>query len=275
MDVVLDLDLDFFVWPKIHYPHWKGRAPLRECPHVASAESVRTFLEQRCHLSKDSYVLGQEFRDHHHAFYEWRRWLLDGRLTAPFVVVHVDAHADLGVGSSAWKYLETELLGLPLAERAKPRRGKNGLNLANYLLFAIANRWVHELTYVYPTNPSPPSPVRQRNPAVPSIEDIAKELGGIDGYDDDQPPTNDVPACCFENEDWKTEKIQLKHYRPQDWPNRSKSIGLEPSVPFHWAAGREFQFKGFTHMVVSQSPRYTPESADALLPVIREYFRPE
>lgn len=46
------------------------------------------------------------------------------------------------------------------------------------------------------------------------------------------------------------------------------------SVPFQWVADREFQFKGFTHVVVAQFLRYTPESSDQLFPVFREYFRP-
>lgn len=46
----------------------------------------------------------------------------------------------------------------------------------------------------------------------------------------------------------------------------------EPVVPFNFPAQDEFDWtRGFDVVVVAQSPRFTPPSADPLLEVIRGY----
>jgi len=279
MDVVLDLDLDFFVWPTTHYPRWHGRMPETEYKHLARPDDVRAFLETRCYLDKSSRPIGREFKEHLQAFYTWREWLAKGILHPPFTVIHADAHADLGCGSPSWRYLETEFLGLPLTKRAKPRRGVNGLNSANYLLFAIANRWIRRLTYVYPQNPEVSRLDSTEASGPRPMEELVQALGHLVGGGENRPPTNDVPDCCFQNGDWRSKSFQLKHHSPQDWTRSlysnkpSTPLHVEPAVPFQWVVHEEFSFRGFTHIVVAQSPRYTPESADKLLSVIREHFQ--
>jgi hypothetical protein len=56
---------------------------------VATETEVRNFLEQRCHLTRNSKI--PEFTEHRDAFRVWRSWLEEGKLSAPFAVVHVDA----------------------------------------------------------------------------------------------------------------------------------------------------------------------------------------
>ena len=63
---------------------------------------------------------------------------MDGLLTPPFHVTHVDAHADLGLGDAGYVYLLTELLLEDPRDRWWPRTGTTGLNDANHLAFAIA-----------------------------------------------------------------------------------------------------------------------------------------
>jgi len=52
--------------------------------------------------------------DHDEAFFTWRPWLEDGSLVAPFAVVHVDAHADMGLGDAGYVSLMSELLASPV-----------------------------------------------------------------------------------------------------------------------------------------------------------------
>jgi hypothetical protein len=72
--------------------------------------------------------------------------------------------------------------------------------------------------------------------------------------------------------------VELRHYSPQQYRlNASlrelpEPIHTEPAVPLVCVAAHRFESNGFTHVVVSQSPQYTPKSADSLLPVIRQYF---
>jgi len=254
MHTVLDLDLDFFVWP---IAHWRedGRLPVEDCERLATSHEVRDFLERQCQLSKDAKIPGQEFIEHEDAFRVWGRWIRDGTLTSPFSVFHVDAHADLGMGDPGWVYLLTELLDLPLQSRVEPRFASNALNSSNFLAFAIANRWIHSLTYVYPTGPS--------------------SANGRTG----RICPDDLPWMHFRGNDWKTGLIELKHYRREDHmavvtgAPRPAPLHVEPPVPFNCTASNEFQFCGFTHFVVAQSPRYTPPAADDLLEIIREYIR--
>lgn len=244
MDCVLDLDLDFFVWPISTGRRRYKRLPQRECTHLASDGDVRHFLEERCHLNASvNKPIGHEVVEHDEAFRVFRRWLSECRLTQPFAIIHVDAHADLGAGvNQSFTYLDS-LLELPLDQRAYPQFGRNYLNDGNYLLGALANRWVSSLTYVYPAG------------------------GGS------KSTPSDLPHQCFLNGEYETGKIQLKGYGPGDWMRANpKPKHIEPCVPFFLKEGGGFEFSGFTHMLLAQSPRYTPKSADLLLAGIREYF---
>lgn len=255
MDIVLDLDLDFFVWPIANWPDGSGRLPDSECELLASDTEVRQFLEKNCHLARCAKISGQEFVEHEEAFCVWRRWLREGKLTASFDVIHVDAHADLGLGDSGWTYLVEEVLALPVAQRDKPQFGTNAINSSNYLTFAIANHWIRDLTYVFPTDRSSSS----RAEAKP----------------------NDLMRMHFRNCDPDTGLIELKQYRREDRSCVASSsshvtpLHSEPPVPFHLKADVNFKVSGVTHVVVAQSPKFTPISADRLLPIIREYFRPD
>jgi hypothetical protein len=262
MDTVLDLDLDFFVWPPFRREPIHERLPESECQSLMTAEEVCGYLEGPCHLSKQTRIPGQEFDEHQDAFHTWRRWLHEGKLSSPFCVIHVDGHADLGSAfRPACKYIETELLALPIAHRYAPRFGPDGLDSGSYLLGAIANHWISRLVYVYPTKHR-----LKRSKCAGGL--LAMDSPKLSEY---QPPVPDLVAWVFQNNDWRTGNIQLKHRGPDD-ARETDRIHAEPIVPFRLTEEIEFGFSGFTHMVVSRSPQYTPLSADDLLPTIREYF---
>ncbi len=157
---VLDIDLDFFlsdVCPLAEEgerPALTGREPWEEA-------RVRRFLEENCGLNEARPVPGRIFETHDRALDFWRDMMLEGRLSAPFRVTHVDAHSDLGVGQT--EYVLNALLALPPEKRADidALRREGHISEANYLLFALAFRWTDRLENV-------------RNPR--SLPDVPKEI---------------------------------------------------------------------------------------------------
>jgi hypothetical protein len=274
MNTVLDLDLDFLsgLLTPTHLTTTGCRAD--EVTYLAKEEDVRSFLEQRCHLSRSSPIPGKEVIEHEEAFRIWRSWIKEGKLRVPFAVIHVDAHADLGAGVNlTCCYIQTELLTVPLGERCEPRFGPTGLNSGNYLMGAIANRWIERLTYVFPTNRTLPDEAYSK--AAAHAEQYAKILALCNAGAAQQPPVGDLPAWCFRDGDWETGLIELKRIKPEDFLKYDPApVHVEPAVPFNLTPESEANFFGFTHIVVAQSPQYTPPLADSLLCVIREYYDP-
>jgi len=159
-----------------------------------------------------------------------------------------------------------------MTARCNPRFGEDALNCGNYLLGALANRWVHSLTYVYPTAPPRPEPEPPEDPRVARMEKIRRFLNPEIGHEE-PPPVRDVPHALLRNGDLKTGEIQLKGYKAEEYMKSNPlPFCVEPPVPLKLAAGGEFRFSGFRHIVLARSPQYTPRRADGLLPVIREYF---
>jgi UPF0489 domain len=248
---VLDLDLDFFVRPAAHFVSGSRRLSSTEYT-CATADEVEDFLERQCGLSKERPIPGRFCQDHDEAFDTWKDWIRTGRIEAPFDVAHVDAHADMGLGDPSWTYLLAEVLALPLDKRGNPRRGWDGLNSGSYLPFAIANRWLRSLTYVFPP-----------------------DTRAEDGY-----PT-DIHTVFFRNEDWKHGPIELPHFTHEQLDRLMMMTGdfpeplfWEPAVANSYVPAASFSMTGFTHMILAQSPGFTPETADALIPVIEQYFLP-
>jgi len=266
MHTILDLDLDVFSWPIVYWPQGDGRPS--DTDHViTTADDVRYFMEEQCSLVPSEKLLGQEFTNHDEAFFVWRRWICEGRLAPPFDIVHVDAHADMGMGDSGYMYLLSELLALPPGKRDDPRRGSDAMNLGNYLMFAVANRWINSLLYVFPWRQ--PWACNWKS----GFGEAAKAAGG-DGA------PGDLTVMHFRNGDWRTKLIELRHCtRETLWASVGRAvlqpvIKTEPTVPFDFIRIRDFHTTKFTHLVVSQSPKYAPPAADSLLPIIRNYFNP-
>jgi hypothetical protein len=112
MHKILDLDLDFFVWPAFDD---FGYGDVSKLPrpdrnsfmHVAAEAEVRDFLEVHCGLSTEHPLPGHEAQEHVDASTTWREWLTQGLLSEPFAVIHIDAHSDLGSGLGNNTYHQT------------------------------------------------------------------------------------------------------------------------------------------------------------------------
>ncbi len=162
---VLDLDMDFFLSDPCPLAPM-GERPDESCAEVWSDENVIRFLEDQCGLSAANPVPGAIFDTHDKALDFWAARLEDGSLAAPFEVVHVDTHSDLAFGPPGTNYVLNVVLSRLPSQRAQIGQYRAGTELdeANYLLFALAFRWIDHLSYV-------------RNPK--SHQDIPRQL--LDG----------------------------------------------------------------------------------------------
>lgn len=240
---ILDIDLDFFLnttrfWPSFGRPEDPTLRPW-------SPEAVQNFLEKQCGLRRDRPLPGLIVDEHHEVFFDWRIRIAQGLLVPPFEVVHLDAHADLGYGDASVPYVLTEVLGQPLKDRAFPRvGGREGLGPGNYLLFAIACRWIQALTYVY-------HPDRHA--------DLPQGIVHLNAH----------------KEGW----ITLSYYGPlppEVFGQRRtlQPLAVEPPVPYREVSGAVYANTDgpFDLLYVARSPLYTPAEADRLLDVFRVYL---
>lgn len=232
---VLDIDLDFFLADCCplaepgERPSLTGREPWTEARVVA-------FLEERCGLSAGAPAPGAVFETHDGALRFWQARLADGTLKAPFHVTHVDAHSDLGIGHPGPGYVLNGVLPQRLEKRADIPRydALRQLDEANYLLFALAFRWIASLDNV-------------RNPmSRPDIPRAILATGRTDAL--------------------RLTSFAARLMEPQNGP--------EPLIPFRvyddyhaFAADAPYDF-----VTLAISPRYAPREADALVPVIARYL---
>ena len=108
MQKVLDLDLDIFVNPLVEFcKESEDRADSGQFS-LAPFEFIMDSLDRRLKLSDDEEAPGDCLVYHSEVYYRWRSLVQSGRLKVPFEVVHVDGHADLGMGDASYVYLFEE-----------------------------------------------------------------------------------------------------------------------------------------------------------------------
>jgi hypothetical protein len=256
MAKVLDLDLDFFCWPAVRGPV-DGR-PSNVEHNCATEEQVRSFLENQCGLSRDHKLPGHFCETHDGAYDAWKQWLTHGAIHAEFEVHHIDAHSDLSFGDASWAYILTEHLGLPVEERSNPERAVHRLNEGTYLTFAIANRWISRLSYVYPV--------------CPWYEYDDRRAEHFSGR------PSDLNRFLFKDQDFESGFIELLQLTKDDKDKVMfgrqpiSPLSIEPAVPIEMIPANEFSALGYTHIILAHSEEYCPEMADTLVPIIRDYF---
>ena len=105
-----------------------------------------------------------------------------GQLTVPFDLVHVDVHADMGMGDCSCTYIICELLYEEVPQHSYPRlEGFGRLVPGNFISFGLACRWIKHLTYVH-------------HPQM-----AATNCG-----------LHDIPSCMFEANNPRSPHLQLK-----------------------------------------------------------------
>ncbi|MBO4878869.1 MAG: UPF0489 family protein [Clostridia bacterium] len=236
---VLDLDLDFFLADCCELAAPGERPPLSGHEPWEEAR-VRRFLEDNCGLSRESPVPGRVYATHDGSLRLWHELIEAGRLTVPFGVTHIDAHSDLGIGYPGPGFVLNSVLPLAPEKRADIDRyyRMKQLDEANYLLFALAFRWIDSLENV-------------RNPRS----------------------RPDIPAFAAKDEHGSYSSIRLSSFTSALFEGRN---GRESEIPFRvfddygsYCAPGKFDF-----ISLAISPRYAPKEADALVSVIAEYIAP-
>ncbi len=244
---ILDIDLDFFLDERsIDARDENTRLDPREY-HPWSETRVRQFLDVGCGLRSEAPIRGACFEAHDELFWKWKRLIEQGELAVPFEVVHVDAHADLGIGYPSTQFVLHEHLHLPPDKRTNPPIGDRHLNEGSFLLFAIACRWITSLTYVY----------------HPDCWNAGM---------------HDVPFGIMKDDDDESGFIQLRCF-PGDRSSRAlgfrycEPLAFEPTVRFERVPGEKLlESAPFDFVFLTQSPKYTPPTADAMIPILREYI---
>ena len=245
---VLDLDLDFFADCICQAPAFsEERLSSDEC-EPWSESIVREFLEDRCGLSRERPVRGCVVKHHHEALSVWKELIDTEQISGGLEVTHVDAHADLGITDPGREYLLTDVLHRDVQDRRELEIAEDRLNPENYLLFAIANRWISRLTF------------------VPNHKWSWTH--------------HDLPNVHFKHGDVNSGAIQLQIVAAEnfnDWLFEGGSpVGFEPEVPFSVKVASKFRSTGdFDFIVLAKSPGFTTEASDNLIPVIREYIEDE
>ncbi len=229
---VLDLDMDFFLSGPCPLAEF-GKRPAEACAQVYSDEEVIRFFEEQCGLSREHPIPGAIFDTHDKALDFWQARLKEGKLTAPFEVVHVDTHSDLAFGPPGTGYVMNVVLSRPPSRRVTLEDYRKAVELdeANYLLFALAFRWISRLTYV-------------RNPKSHA----------------------DIPGLLLDGDG----QIHLRSYVSALMEGMN---GREPVVPFDvFDDYKLFSGGGYDFVTMAQSPRYAPQSADRIMDLLRPYI---
>lgn len=244
---ILDIDLDFFLDNRFTSKP-QDRLDSNEY-HPWKPYEVVNYLEQNCKLDKNKKISGKYFTYHDEVFYFLRDLQYQENYKLLFSIDHLDAHADLGLGDTSFMYIITELMYQPLRCRFNPKVNyPGGLSEGNFLAFAIACRWVKDITYV-------------------------NKKGDL----------NDFPYYLFKDFDIETNKIELIARSRQfmdacifshtNLPPISSNGVKEPIVPFLRVDYDSFvSYKKYDYIFLTQSPEYTPKTSDALIPIIEDYF---
>jgi UPF0489 domain len=241
---ILDLDLYFFLDEIAHHRSDRGKRLPSWGYKPWKKSEVRSFLEQQCLLSTANPTKGRVVTHHDEVFWLWRDLVEAGQIRVPFAVVHVDAHADLGMGDSAYMYVMTELLHQSLERRKSPISAQ--VKPGDFLLFAVACRWVCQITFV-----------------------LHPRWRG------------DLPQLHFEKFTPTTECLQLKKCTGVEFQRHSLRgcwdklpvLEYEPKLPFRRITRSEYQAEEpFSFVFLSCSPGYTPHTADGLISTVKEYI---
>lgn len=260
---VLDLDMDYFMTEIANTPFSSSdRLGEEYDDSVWPADKVRQFLEINLGLSKERKIPGRIVCGHNEALFFWEELIENGKLREPFDVIHVDSHADLGLGSRSSSFLQSRFLSLPISTRRRIRDYEfNGhieyINIGDYLLWAIAYKMISSVTYC--ANPN-----GDKNDY---LWDTLKDFKEEDIWD--KPVINYIQLKFNSNMEMP-ENDSSADYKKKYLDGAIKDSEVElliiPTI-------EDVKFSGdFDYAVLAQSPNYTPESADYIMDIFREYI---
>lgn len=245
---VLDIDLDFFL-DRILYADDEPRGrPSNQDFQVDAPQVAFDFLRTQCGLDESKPIPGAACKHHREVWFHWRRLLKRGELKAPFEVIHVDAHADMGLGNNSCLYIAEELLAHPVAKRRPPTGRENWhVSDCNFIAYALAQRWIGRLTYV--THPQWQDDIQWLH-----MKDFSTTSGFVQmkqfeaGFAEELEDFMDVKQLPFK---------------------------AEPEIPLNVVPRAKFKLDTPPdHVFLSRSPNYTPRTADQLFDVLSRFIAP-
>ncbi len=244
MQTVLSIDVDYFVEPKVTWPE-PGSRPDDKDHHVRDLNDVGQFLRTRCLVSPELPTVGVAACDHDDAFTALQQWMAAGNLKAPFRLVHVDAHADLGLGDAGYVVIVEDLLLRPPADRATKLRS---IGLGNWLAYAIANRWISEVIFL-----------REPDPGL-DCELLAHYFCAS--------PDWSILQMRPMNEN---QYLRINHHNRDEFATLPTT---EPAVRWFQTGEAGFALDRPPDLIFTcQSPEYSPPKADAVFDLVRTFIR--
>lgn len=248
MQRVLDIDLDFFL-DRIFNSDFEPRGRLGANDYqVDETDVALAYLHDRCGVPDGTPTPGCVCERHKDVFFHWRRMIRAGVLRVPFEVVHVDAHADMGLGNNSCLYIAEELLAQPV-EKRRPPTGRDTWCVRdnNFIAYALACRWIGRFTYV----------------AHPDCQD-------------------DVQWLHMKDFDTRSGFVQMKRYEPGFAERLEHFLDVkklpfeaEPEIPMEVVARDDYRTDIPPDFIfLARSPNYTPPTADPLFERLKELVGP-
>ena len=231
--------------------------------YVWSRMRVIKFLENNLGLSKNNKIKGRIISNHNEAILFWKELISKGELITPFEVIHVDSHADLGLGYSSWQHILDCLLSYPVHERQEYNKyidcfgNESKEGIGDFLLFAVAYQWISKL--VYCANPNGD----KDDYLLEILKDFHEECIR------DKPVTNIIQLAYnsnMERPDYYESKLIKEKYFNTEIKDPEVEMIIIPTI-------EDVKYSGdFDYIVMAQSPNYTPASADFILDILKEYI---
>lgn len=240
---ILDIDLDFFLDNQCLDPGETRLSSKKYCPW--KKEQVRGFLQENCGLDIKSPIRGYYAKTHDQLFNRVVENHFD-----KINLYHIDAHDDLYVGSYIW--VMTELLAVQVEKRPDLiQKTPNKLNEGNVVGFLLACQKLSSVTFVTNTEERWDKKIRTRMYHRVFNENC---------------PFLQLPSLP---DNYDAEKVEKGNY---DYI-KDCSSWVEPAVPYNVVNYKEWKADvSFDYIFFCQSPLYTPETSDGLIPIIQEYM---
>lgn len=229
---------------------------------VWPVDEVRHFLEDNLGLSKHHKIPGRIVCNHNESLFFWEALIKDNKLSDPFDVIHIDSHADLGLGNLSGDFLQSRFLDFPIETRRRIRNYEfnddlKEIDIGDYLLWAIAYRMISSI--IYCANPN-----GDKNDY---IWDTLKDFHEEDICD--KPVENYIQLKFNPNMDMtqhNSSNAYKKRYLDGAIKDPPVRLLIIPTL-------EDVKFCGdFDYAILSQSPNYTPASADFIMDIFREYI---
>ena len=229
---------------------------------VWTEERIRQFLEKNLGLSKQNKLPGRVVTEHKESLFFWEELIEEKKLAEPFEVVHVDSHADLGLGCPSATFLQGRFLDLSIEVRRKVRNYEFSdkileISSGDYLLWGIGYRMFSKITYC--ANPNG----EKNDYCWNTLKNFHEE------------PIENKPVSNYIQLTYNS-KMDLPMDEHDEYYKREylKGAKREPEVELRIIPTIEdVKYNGgFDFAVLAQSPNYTPASADFIIDIFKEYI---